>query len=185
MQQGRTYPNGQATRVECCGTLKKDALKQVLDKHHFTGRHRRRAARRGTHPRQGTLLQPARQEHGMERRRPAARAVGPVQDRFSKGHPHPHPSAAALDRAEHLGIHRAGEHPGHPALLRQRQRRALPQPRLRPLHLPIKSNARTVHEIVEELRATRTPSAPAAPRTRKAKTPSRSCAAMDTCESQC
>ena len=23
--------------MECCGTLKKDALKQVLDKHHFTG----------------------------------------------------------------------------------------------------------------------------------------------------
>jgi sulfate adenylyltransferase subunit 2 len=30
-----TYPEGKATRVECCGTLKKDALKAVLDKHHF------------------------------------------------------------------------------------------------------------------------------------------------------
>src|SRR5512139_1504025 len=35
--EGRTYPNGRATRVECCGTLKKDALKAVLDEHHFTG----------------------------------------------------------------------------------------------------------------------------------------------------
>lgn len=34
---GRTYPKGQATRVECCGTLKKDALKAVLDQHHFNG----------------------------------------------------------------------------------------------------------------------------------------------------
>src|ERR1041384_6086166 len=31
LKSGVTYPNGKATRVECCGTLKKDALKQVLD----------------------------------------------------------------------------------------------------------------------------------------------------------
>jgi len=35
--QGSTYPNGKATRVECCGRLKKDALGQLLDKYHFTG----------------------------------------------------------------------------------------------------------------------------------------------------
>ena len=32
---GDTFPSGRATRVECCGTLKKDALKQVLDIHQF------------------------------------------------------------------------------------------------------------------------------------------------------
>src|ERR1041385_6374145 len=37
LKGGSTYPQGKATRVECCGTLKKDALKHVLDKHHFTG----------------------------------------------------------------------------------------------------------------------------------------------------
>ena len=37
LKSGATFPNGKATRVECCGTLKKDALKQVLDQHHFTG----------------------------------------------------------------------------------------------------------------------------------------------------
>src|SRR5580698_6763535 len=37
LDSGITYPNGKATRVECCGTLKKDALKQVLEAHHFTG----------------------------------------------------------------------------------------------------------------------------------------------------
>jgi sulfate adenylyltransferase subunit 2 len=34
---GATWPNGKASRVECCGALKKDALQQVLQKHHFTG----------------------------------------------------------------------------------------------------------------------------------------------------
>jgi sulfate adenylyltransferase subunit 2 len=37
LREGRTFPNGKATRVECCGTLKKDALRRVLDQHHFTG----------------------------------------------------------------------------------------------------------------------------------------------------
>jgi sulfate adenylyltransferase subunit 2 len=37
LKSGVTFPNGRATRVECCGTLKKDALKAVLDKHHYTG----------------------------------------------------------------------------------------------------------------------------------------------------
>lgn len=37
LRQNRTFPAGKASRVECCGTLKKDALKQVLDRHKFTG----------------------------------------------------------------------------------------------------------------------------------------------------
>lgn len=37
LHSGVTFPNGRATRVECCGTLKKDALGQVLGQHHFTG----------------------------------------------------------------------------------------------------------------------------------------------------
>src|SRR5215475_5666482 len=37
LREGRTFPNGKATRVECCGMLKKDALREVLDEHHFTG----------------------------------------------------------------------------------------------------------------------------------------------------
>ena len=31
LESGMTYPNGKLTRVECCGVLKKDALKQVLE----------------------------------------------------------------------------------------------------------------------------------------------------------
>jgi sulfate adenylyltransferase subunit 2 len=37
LQSGVTFPQGKATRVECCGKLKKDALKRVLDEHQFTG----------------------------------------------------------------------------------------------------------------------------------------------------
>ncbi len=37
LARGETFPNGRASRVECCGTLKKDALKTVLQEHGFTG----------------------------------------------------------------------------------------------------------------------------------------------------
>ena len=37
LKSGVTYPNGKATRVECCGTLKKDGLKQVLEAKGYTG----------------------------------------------------------------------------------------------------------------------------------------------------
>jgi sulfate adenylyltransferase subunit 2 len=37
LAEGRTYPAGRATRVECCSTLKKDALQQVLAAHGYTG----------------------------------------------------------------------------------------------------------------------------------------------------
>lgn len=32
---GTTFPNGKPTRVQCCSLLKKDALKQTLDRHGF------------------------------------------------------------------------------------------------------------------------------------------------------
>ncbi len=37
LRRGQTFPHGKATRVECCGLLKKDGLKQTLDRHKFTG----------------------------------------------------------------------------------------------------------------------------------------------------
>src|SRR5271157_4315445 len=37
LKSGETFPNGRATRVECCGKLKVEALRAVLDKHHYTG----------------------------------------------------------------------------------------------------------------------------------------------------
>jgi sulfate adenylyltransferase subunit 2 len=37
LRSGRTYPAGNATRVECCGRLKRDALQQAVQAHQFTG----------------------------------------------------------------------------------------------------------------------------------------------------
>ncbi len=80
--------------------------------------HRRRAARRGSDAREGALLLAAQRQHGVERVGPAAGVLEPVQDRLRAGHAHPHPSASALDRAQRVGVHRAREDSGHPAVLR-------------------------------------------------------------------
>jgi sulfate adenylyltransferase subunit 2 len=37
LAEGRTFPAGRATRVQCCSWLKKDALQQVLDEKHYSG----------------------------------------------------------------------------------------------------------------------------------------------------
>src|SRR4029079_14769399 len=37
LREGATFPDGAATRVECCGRLKKDALQAVLDEQGYTG----------------------------------------------------------------------------------------------------------------------------------------------------
>jgi len=37
LAEGRTYPNGRATRVECCGMLKKDGLQEVIAQYKYTG----------------------------------------------------------------------------------------------------------------------------------------------------
>lgn len=37
LKQGRTYPQAKATRVECCNTLKSEALKELLAQHQFSG----------------------------------------------------------------------------------------------------------------------------------------------------
>lgn len=37
IEAGQTFPSGKLSRVQCCGTLKKDALKQTLEKHRFQG----------------------------------------------------------------------------------------------------------------------------------------------------
>ncbi len=37
LARGETFPNGRISRVQCCSLLKKDALQQVLEQHGFTG----------------------------------------------------------------------------------------------------------------------------------------------------
>jgi sulfite reductase (NADPH) hemoprotein beta-component len=99
-------------------------------------RDRRRPPRRRSHAREGALLLSQERAHGMGRVRPAPRAVGPVQDGLCARDAHPGAPPPPLDRAQRLGIHRARGHPGDPALLRRRQRPALPQPRVPPVHVP-------------------------------------------------
>src|SRR4051794_19647096 len=67
----------------------------------------------------------------MGRGRSAARVLEPVQDRLRAGHARAHPPAAGLDRAAHLGIHQAREHPDRVAVLRPGYGQALPQPGVR------------------------------------------------------
>ena len=37
LKAGKTFPNGNATRVECCGMLKKDALQSLMEDKGYTG----------------------------------------------------------------------------------------------------------------------------------------------------
>jgi sulfate adenylyltransferase subunit 2 len=37
LESGITYPGGKATRVECCGTLKKDGVQQVIEDFGYSG----------------------------------------------------------------------------------------------------------------------------------------------------
>ena len=113
LDAGRTYPNGRATRVECCGLLKKDGLQQVIEHYGYTGVIV--GVRRDEDPTRAKerYFSPRNANNGVERVGSAARALESVQDRFRARHAHPHPPAARLDRAQRLGVHRAREHPGH------------------------------------------------------------------------
>ena len=150
------------------------------------GRHRRRARGRGGQPLQGALLLPARRRERLGRRRPAAGAVELLQDRLRAGHARAHPPAAGLDRAERLGVHRAREHPGDVAVLRRRHRHALPLAGLLAVHQAggvrrPRTWPRSSRSCAPASSAT-SPSAAAAPRTRKTAAAWRRCAARGTCE---
>ena len=88
--------------------MKTEALKQALDKWRLRCRLRRRAARRGEEPRQGAhLLASARAEPRLGPAQPAARTVEALQHPHRAGRVDARLPAVELDRARHLGIHRA------------------------------------------------------------------------------
>ena len=66
LEEGRTYPNGRATRVECCGRLKKDGLQQVIEHYGYTGVIV--GVRRDEEPTRAKerYFSPAQQQHGVE-----------------------------------------------------------------------------------------------------------------------
>jgi sulfate adenylyltransferase subunit 2 len=156
LESGITYPAGKATRVECCGTLKKDALKQVLDQHNFSGvivgvrrdEEPTRAKERYFSPRDKNM------EWNVEDQPPE------LWDQFKTD----------FDAGTHIRIHPL-LHWTEVNIWEYIERENIP---VIPLYFAkngrryrslgcapctgdIASNATTVHEIVEELRATKVP----------------------------
>ncbi len=172
----QTFPDGNVDRLTCCGNLKTEALRRTLSgegkRYRFdhtlgkyvvdtnTGavhrRDRRCARRRGGQPLEGALLLAALRREQLEHRRPAAGVLEPVRDRVRAGHARAHPSAARLDRARHLGVHRARAHP-------DRARSTYDQgkgERYRslgcwPCTKSVTSDAKNVQEIIVELKSGR------------------------------
>jgi sulfate adenylyltransferase subunit 2 len=156
LKSGATFPNGRATRVECCGALKKDALKAVLDKHHYTGvivgvrrdEEPTRAKERYFSPRDKNM------EWNVEDQPPEL--WDQFKTDFEKGaHIRIHP----LLHWTELNIWEYIERENIPVIPlyfdngKGERYRSLG---CAPCTSPIKSNARTVREIIEELRHTRT-----------------------------
>jgi sulfate adenylyltransferase subunit 2 len=157
LRSGVTFPNGKATRVECCGTLKKDGLKQVLDKHHFTGvivgvrrdEEPTRAKERYFSPRDKNM------EWNVEDQPPEL--WDQFKTDFAKGtHIRIHPLLhwTELNVWEYIERESIPVIPLYFANENGQRYRSLG---CAPCTAPIKSNAKTVREIIEELRLTRTP----------------------------
>jgi sulfate adenylyltransferase subunit 2 len=157
MQEGRTYPQGRATRVECCGWLKKDALKPVLDKHRFRGvivgvrrdEEPTRAKERYFSPRDKQM------EWNVTDQPPE------LWDQFKTDFPkgthvriHPLLHWTELNVWEYIERENIPVIPLYFANGKGERYRSIG---CAPCTFPVKSTARTVHEIVEELRATRIP----------------------------
>jgi sulfate adenylyltransferase subunit 2 len=156
LQSGVTYPNGKATRVQCCGTLKKDALKQVLDKHHFTGvivgvrrdEEPTRAKERYFSPRDKNM------EWNVEDQPPEL--WDQFKTDFEPGtHIRIHPLLhwTELNVWEYIQREKIPVIPLYFANGNGERYRSLG---CAPCTLPIKSRAASVSEIIEELRATKT-----------------------------
>lgn len=157
LKSGVTFPNGKATRVECCGTLKKDALKQVLEKHHFTGvivgvrrdEEPTRAKERYFSPRDKNM------EWNVEDQPPEL--WDQFKTDFAKGtHIRIHPLLhwTELNVWEYIERETIPVIPLYFANENGERYRSLG---CAPCTLPIKSSAKNVRSIIEELRHTRTP----------------------------
>jgi sulfate adenylyltransferase subunit 2 len=156
LKQRITYPDGTATRVECCGTLKKDALKAVLDQHQFTGvivgvrrdEEPTRAKERYFSPRDKNM------EWNVENQPPEL--WDQFKTDFEPGtHIRIHPLLhwTELNVWEYIERENIPVIPLYFANERGERYRSLG---CAPCTLPIKSQARSVPEIIEELRHTKT-----------------------------
>jgi len=156
LRQGATYPNGKATRVECCGRLKKDALKALLDEHQFNAvivgvrrdEEPTRAKERYFSPRDQQM------EWKVEDQPPE------LWDQFKTDFaPGTHVRVHPLLHWTELNVWEYIEREGIPVIplyfanARNERYRSLG---CAPCTFPIPSSARTVQDIVSELRQTRT-----------------------------
>lgn len=157
LQAGETYPLGRATRVECCGRLKKDALKAVLDRHAFSGvivgvrrdEEPTRAKERYFSPRDKNM------EWNVEDQPPE------LWDQFNTDFaPGAHIRIHPLLHWTELNIWEYIEReniPIIPLYFANEKGERYRSIGCYPCTFPIKSSARTVPEIIAELRQTRTP----------------------------
>jgi sulfate adenylyltransferase subunit 2 len=152
----RTYPGGVTSRVDCCGRLKRDALKQVVDEHRFDGlivgvrrdEEPTRAKERYFSPRDSDMT------WKVEDQPPE------LWDQFNTDHPegshvriHPLLHWTELNVWEYIARENIPVTPLYFANDRGERYRSLG---CEPCTATIRSPARTVREIVEELRVTRT-----------------------------
>ena len=157
LQAGQTFPNGKASRVDFCGTLNKDALKHFLDQHGFTGcivgvrrdEEPTRAKERYFSPRYRNM------EWNVEDQPPEL--WDQFKTDYEKGaHIRIHPLLHWTELNIWEYIHRENI-PIIPLYFANDRGERFRSIGCYPCTFPIKSNARTVAEIVEELRATNVP----------------------------
>ncbi len=157
LDQGRTYPNNKITRVECCGALKKDGLKTVLEKHRFTGvfvgirrdEEPTRAKERYFSPRDKNM------EWNVEDQPPEF--WDQFKTDFEKGtHVRIHPLLhwTEINIWEYIERENIPIIPLYFANEKGERYRSIG---CYPCTFPIKSNAKTVRDIIEELRSTKAP----------------------------
>ncbi|MGH8024648.1 MAG: sulfate adenylyltransferase subunit CysD, partial [Limisphaerales bacterium] len=157
LKSGATWPNGRASRVECCGALKKDGLRQVLQQYHFTGvivgvrrdEEPTRAKERYFSPRDKNM------EWNVQDQPPEL--WDQFKTDFQPGtHVRIHPLLhwTELNVWEYIGRENIPVISLYFSNEKGERYRSLG---CQPCTFPIKSNARTVPEIIEELRLTNVP----------------------------
>jgi len=157
LTEDATYPAGRATRVECCGRLKKDALKAVLDQHHFNALIV--GVRRDEEPTRAKERYFSPRDANMEWK--AEDQPPELWDQFETGHEpgahvrvHPLLHWTELNVWEYIEREKIPVIPLYFANDRNERYRSLG---CQPCTFPIPSTARTVAEIIAELRHTKVP----------------------------
>lgn len=157
LRERRTFPDGTATRVACCGRLKTDALQAVLDEHGYTGvivgvrrdEDPTRAKERYFSPRDKHM------EWDVSDQPPEL--WDQFKTEFESGtHIRVHPLLhwTELDVWEYIERESIPIIPLYFADEKGQRYRSLG---CHPCTFPIASRAKTVRDIIEELRETRTP----------------------------